>query len=342
MRTYTIAALPGDGIGTEVMDSATEVLEVLGEIVPDLAFRVEEFPIGLTALEATGEPLPASTIEGARAADGVLHGATDGARIPARFRAPITGLRHALDAYASVRPSMSHPGLEGATPGIDLVVVRETTEGLYSKIEYMVGPDVACTVRTVTRRGTERITRKAFELARQRRKLVTVAHKRAGLPLADAFMLDVVHEVAAEYPDVELHEGNIDALAQELVLRPERFDVILAENQYGDILSDVASAVTGGLGLAASGCIGDRWAYFEPVHGSAPDIAGKNLANPSAMLLATAMMLDHLGESAAGDLVRSAVVGVLDDGTARTGDLGGQASTTDVTQAVITRLRASS
>jgi isocitrate/isopropylmalate dehydrogenase len=335
LPTYRIAVLPGDGIGPEVMAAAIEVLESL----PGLRFDFEELPVGYTALQAVGDPLPSCTIEKAKAADAVLHGAMDGAAIPASYRAPMTGLRRALDAYASVRPSISYPGLAALHDKIDVVVVRETTEGLYSKIEYKIGADVACSVRTITRTGMERVARRAFELAATRRRSVTVAHKLAGLPVADAFMLDVVRGIAAEFPDIELHEANVDALAHDLILRPADYDVILAENQYGDILSDVASAVAGGLGLAASACLGDRWAYFEPVHGSAPDIAGRGLANPGAMLLAAAMMLDHLGERDAAGLVRTAVSDVLAEGSTLTADLGGSASTTEFTRAVVTRLR---
>ena len=271
--------------------------------------------------------MPDTTIAAAKEADGILHGAIDGAAIPASYRAPMTGLRRALDAYASVRPSISYPGVASLHRDVDLVVVRETTEGLYSKIEYTIGPDVACTVRTVTRAGIERVTKRAFELAARRRKSVTVAHKLAGLPVADAFMLEVVRGVAKKYPEIELREANVDALCQDLIQRPYEFDVVLAENQYGDILSDVAAAVAGGLGLAASGCVGDRWAYFEPVHGTAPDIVGRGLANPSAMVLAAALMLDHIGESDAARVVRTAVTEVLADGRTLTADLGGSAST---------------
>jgi isocitrate dehydrogenase (NAD+) len=338
LHTYSIAVLPGDGIGTEVMAATLDVLDALQRRMPDLSLSFCELPIGVAALNSEGDPLPNKTIATAKEADGILHGAIDGAAIPASYRAPLTGLRRTLDAYASVRPSISYPGVAALHRNVDLVVVRETTEGLYSKIEYTIGPDVACSVRTVTRAGTERITKRAFEMATRRRKSVTVAHKRAGLPVADGFMLEVVRSVAKSYPEVELREANIDALCQDLIQRPHEFDVVLAENQYGDILSDVASAVAGGLGLAASGCVGDRWAYFEPVHGTAPDIAGRGLANPSAMMLAAAMMFDHIGESGAARVVRTAVTDVLADGRTITADLGGSASTTDFTAAVVAQV----
>ena len=338
MRTYTIAALPGDGIGTEVMAATLDVLGALQRRMPDLSLAFRELPIGVAALNTEGDPLPDTTIAAAKEADGILHGAIDGAAIPASYRAPMTGLRRALDAYASVRPSISYPGVASLHRDVDLVVVRETTEGLYSKIEYTIGPDVACTVRTVTRAGIERVTKRAFELAARRRKSVTVAHKLAGLPVADAFMLEVVRGVAKKYPEIELREANVDALCQDLIQRPYEFDVVLAENQYGDILSDVAAAVAGGLGLAASGCVGDRWAYFEPVHGTAPDIVGRGLANPSAMVLAAALMLDHIGESDAARVVRTAVTEVLADGRTLTADLGGSASTTEFTAAVVAQV----
>lgn len=337
-RPYRIALLPGDGIGPEVVGAARRVLESLGTPFPRLGFEFVVAPIGLRALQAEGTPLSEGTLEIARDADAVLHGASDAAAIPADVPSPLGGLRRGLDAYANVRPARTYRGVSSRYADVDLIVVRENTEGLYSGIEYAPTPDVACAVRVITRQGSARVARKAFELARDRRRLVTAVHKLGGLPVTDGLWLDAVREVAAGFPDVRLETRNVDAAALEMVRHPEAFDVIVAENQYGDILSDIGAGLVGSLGLAPSGSYGDRWAYFEPVHGTAPDIAGRGVANPIATILAARMLLEHLGEREAADRVERAVAGVLADGTVRTPDLGGDGTTATMTDAIIERV----
>lgn len=337
-RRYRIALLPGDGIGHEVVGAARQVLEGLAGATSGLGFELVEAQVGTTALKAEGESFSDRTLELARSADAVLHGASDVAALPVGAASPLRGLRRGLDAYANVRPSRAYPGVAAVNPDVDLVVVRENTEGLYSGIEYRATADVACAVRVISREGSARVARKAFELARTRRKLVTAVHKLGGLPITDGLWLESIRGVAAAYPDVRLETRNVDAAALEMIRHPSAFDVILAENQYGDILSDVGAAMAGGLGLAPSGSFGDRWAYFEPVHGTAPDIAGRGIANPIATFLATRMLLEHLGERDAAERLEAAIRGSLGDPATRTPDLGGTGRTADVTRAVIERL----
>jgi isocitrate/isopropylmalate dehydrogenase len=335
---YQIAVLPGDGIGPEVMDAALAALTELARHDPALDFEFVELPIGIRALQDHGDPLPDETVEQAQQADAVLHAATDAAAIPAGFKAPLSGLRRALGCFASVRPSISVPGVPSLHEGVDLVVVRELTEGTYSKVEYEL-PGAVHTLRITTRAGTERLARLAFAEAAKRRGHVTVVHKRAGVPRGDALWLEVFGDVANAFPDVDVETANVDAVAHDLVLAPQRFDVIAAENLNGDVLSDVAAAVTGGLPLAASACIGERWSYFEPVHGTAPSLAGRGVANPAGMLLAGVMMLDHLAEAPAASSLRRAVERALAGDGAVTADRGGTASTSDFLDVVLAALQ---
>lgn len=334
-NSYSICIIPGDGIGPEVTGCARQVLEALTATPdgPGFAFAVHR--AGHGAFVELGSSMAESVMEAAKAADGVLVGAMDVAQIPAGGGEPLGRLRKELVVNASIRPARSVDGISTSAKPIDCVVVREVTEGLYSGIEYDAGPDAACAVRLVTRGASTKAARVAFEQAMRRRKQVTAVHKVGALKLTDGLFLECVRAVAAEFPEVELTTANVDACAMEMVRHPEDFDVILATNVFGDILSDLAIGLGAGLGLAPSGCIGDRWAYFEPVHGTAPDIAGKGIANPCATILSTAMMLRHLGEAKAGDAVEGAVWDVLAAGDVRTGDIGGRATSADMTAAII-------
>lgn len=331
-KTYTICVLAGDGIGPEVTGSACEVLASLAEDGgPSFVFK--HGVAGCDAFEKNGDAFPAATLELAKSADAVLVGAFDVARLPEEAVQPLHALRHEFDVHASVRPSRSFPGIP-TRADIDVVVVREVTEGIYSGIEYRAGPDAACAVRVITRGASARTAEIAFQQASQRRRKVTAVHKLGALKLTDGLFLEACRDVARRYPDVTFETRNIDACALEMIRHPEDFDVILATNTFGDILSDVGAGLAGGLGLAPSSCIGARWAYFEPVHGTAPDIAGLGIANPLATILSTAMMLRYLGEPKSADAVEKAVEIVLEKGP-RTGDLGGKAKTVDITKAVI-------
>ncbi len=332
-----IVLIPGDGIGVEVVASARAVLEALPRVFPDLRFEFGEALMGMAALRAGEDPVPEATVQAAKAADACLLGAIDEAALPVGTRA-LGRFRRLLGAYANVRPLKAYPGVPCLCPDLDVIVVRENSEGLYSGIEFETGPDAACAVRLITRQGSERVARVAFELARSRRRRVTAVHKLGALKRTDGLFLEAVRAVGAAYPDVSLETRNIDATAMELIQHPAHFDVILATNMFGDVLSDEAAGLVGGIGLAASAVLGDRYAYFEPVHGTAPDIAGKGIANPAAAILAAAMMLRHLKEDGGAGAIERAVAAALSEGRARTPDLGGPATTADATRAIIARL----
>lgn len=337
MANYSICVLPGDGIGPEVTDCARRVLDTLSAKGGGPSFTYDTRPAGHGTFLADGHAIPDSTIEAAKAADSVLLGAMDVAQIPPGGGDPLKAMRTDLEVSASVRPSRTIAGIPSPANDIDCVVVREVTEGLYSRAEYMVGEDAACAVRVITRKASTKAARMAFEqaTARNKQSRVTAVHKIGSLKLTDGLFIGCAEEVAKDYPDIEFETRNIDACAMEMIREPEHFDVILASNVFGDILSDVAAGLAAGLGLASSGCIGDEWAYFEPVHGTAPDIAGKGIANPCATILTAAMMVRHLGESASADAIDAAVYEVLAAGDVRTGDLGGKATSTEMTDAVI-------
>ncbi|MHB9032999.1 MAG: isocitrate/isopropylmalate dehydrogenase family protein, partial [Anaerolineae bacterium] len=278
------------------------------------------------------------TAEAVRGAQATLFGAVSSPLNPvAGYRSPIVALRRTFDLFANLRPVLSQP-IAASRPGIDMLIVRENTEGLYSGREHATA-DEAVTERVITRKASERIVRLAFQKALQRRSKVTIVHKANVLKATCGLFRTVAFEVAKEYPQVQAEEALVDSLAMRLILEPERYDVIVTTNLFGDILSDEAAALVGGLGLAPSANIGLAQAIFEPVHGSAPDIAGKGIANPLATFLAAALLLEHLGEQPLAARLSAAVGGVIRSGEV-TPDLGGSASTAQVTEAVIKHLAA--
>lgn len=330
-RPWRIALIAGDGIGREVVPAAAEVLAASG--VP---IEFQELAAGWACFEETGTSLPEATLQALQQVDGALFGAVSSPSHPVPgYRSPIVELRRWLDLYANLRPCRSAP-VTDSQDGIDLLIVRENTEGLYAGRERRDG-DVAIAERVVTRGASARIARVACEQARQRRQHLTVVHKANVLRITDGFFREVVLEVAAGYPDLQVDEGLVDSTAYHLVRDARRFDVILTTNLFGDILSDLAAGLTGGLGLAASANLGDSFVLAEPVHGSAPDITGQGMANPLATVRAAALLLHGLGEAAAGQRIERAVDEVLTTGP-HTPDLGGRATTGEVTQAVIANL----
>jgi homoisocitrate dehydrogenase len=335
---YQICLLPGDGIGPEVITQAQAVLTAL-----EAPLQFSSAEIGYAAYEKYGTPLPEITLQAIRASDATLFGAvTTPPAIPGYF-SPVVRMRQSLDLYANLRPcrSFAHPA---SRQGVDLVIVRENTEGLYSGLE-RVERDAATdevikavSERVITRRASQRILRKAFELAKQQgRGKVTVVHKANILRQSDGLFRKVAFEVAESYPDIRLEEMLVDTCAMELVRAPEQFEVIVTTNLFGDILSDEASMLVGGLGVAFSGNLGENTAVFEPVHGSAPNIAGQQIANPTAAFLSAALMLDYLGETARAARLRHAVESCLEC-NAVTPDLGGSFTTEQMTGEVITAL----
>ena len=330
---HKICLLPGDGIGPEVIDCAEEVLRALPL---DLDFIRAD--IGFGAYERLGTPLPDSTLDAIRSSSAALFGAvTTPPAIPGYF-SPVVRMRQSLDLFANLRPcrSIPHPS---SRPNIDLLIVRENTEGMYSGIERMEeNGDRAVTERVITRKGSERIVRKAFDLAVQSgRKTVHLVHKANILRLTCGLFREVALEVSKEYPGLTMLEMLVDTCAMELVRAPEQFEVIVTTNLFGDILSDEACMFVGGLGTAASGNIGRDAAVFEPVHGSAPTLAGTDKANPIATLLAAAMMLEHLNEMGYAGRLRSSIENCIANGQV-TEDLGGSLTTSQTARQVIQRL----
>ena len=347
MSELHIALMPGDGIGPEVTDAAVRVLQALEAQSDDLVIRFETLSVGAGEYLRSGDPLPAATLERARACDAILLGAMGlpDVRWPnGTEMAPQIDIREQLDLYQGIRPV--HLYHEELTPlrdmragQIDLVIYRENTEGLFWERQARHEPqaDYVENAMRISRRSSERIVQAAFAAARERRGKVTLVDKANVLP-AMAFFREVFDSIAAEHLDIETDRVYVDAAALFLVRQPEQFDVIVTENMFGDILSDLAAGIVGGMGMAPSADIGAKHAVFQPAHGSAPDIAGRGMANPLATILSAALMLDWLGRGAEGSAIRSAVVSALQDPTCRTADLGGRISCRELTERVISLL----
>lgn len=331
---YRIVLVPGDGIGPEVTSAARRVVDAVG-----LDIQWEEHFAGQTALEKLGSPLPDATLAAVRRADATLKGPT-ATPSGTGFRSVNVELRQKLQLYANYRPTKSLPGVPSRYENVDLIVVRENTEGLYSGLEHEVVPGVVESLRIVTEAASERIARFAFETARrQGRKRVTCVHKANILKLSDGLFLRTCRRVAGEYSDIAFDDSIIDATAMKLVLNPQSFDVMVMENLFGDIISDLTAGLVGGLGLTPSANVGNGVAVFEAVHGTAPDIAGKGAANPTAVILSAVLMLRYLNEKATADRIENAVRDVFARGQVRTGDLGGKASTSEFVESMLAALQ---
>jgi isocitrate dehydrogenase (NAD+) len=352
---HRVTLIPGDGIGPEVAEAARRVIEATGVEV-----RWDVQPAGAAIISAEGTPLPDRVLRSIEATRTALKGPIT-TPVGTGFRSVNVALRQELDLFAAVRPAESLPGIPSRYSGIDLVVIRENTEDLYAGIEFMVASkqmarlrelvrelrgieirrDAGATVKPISVTGTRRIVRFAFDYARRHaRPKVTAGHKANIMRFSDGVFLLTAAAEAASHDDVEFEESQIDELAYRLVTEPEALDVLLLPNLYGDIMSDLCAGLVGGLGLAAGANLGWEYAVFEPVHGSAPDIAGRGLANPTAMILSAAMMLEHLNEVEAAGAVRAAVREVLAKEETRTRDLGGTASTEEMAQAVAQEAKA--
>jgi 3-isopropylmalate dehydrogenase len=348
-KHFNIAVLPGDGIGVDVTREAIRVLVAIEPQLAGVTFAFQEHAVGAVEYLRGGDPLPAAALEACAKADAVLLGAMGlpSVRWPdGKEMTPQIDLREKLDLYAGPRPIKLYHGddtpLKGHQAGeIDFVIVRENTEGLFSaRLSTSPSSDEACDVLRLTRKGCERVIRFAFDLARKRRKHCTLVDKANVLP-SMVFFRRVFDEIAAQYPDVVTDRVYVDAMALFLVRKPEAFDVIVTENMFGDILSDLAGGLVGGMGMAPSGDIGDDCAVFQPSHGTAPDIAGKGIANPIAMILSAAMMLEWLGHEqtvVAAQRIENAVQLVFDDPANRTPDMGGKLTTSGITDLIIAAL----
>ncbi len=331
MTTYKIAVIPGPGIGGEVLPEAVRLLEST-----DLTFDFSYMEVGYEVFKKTGTTVPDDVLARIRKTQACLFGATATPVGVPGYKSAIITLRRALGLYANIRPAKSYP-IQKSMRDVDLVIVRENTEGLYSSMEFELA-DSAYSIRVITRKASQRIARFAFDLAMKRRKKVTVVTKANVLRLSDGLFLEVSRKVAEDYPKVKVEEAFVDVTAMRLILKPHIFDVIVTSNLFGDILSDEAAGLVGGLGLAPSANIGADYGLFEPVHGSAPRLAGKNIANPMAAIMASRMMLNYLGENRWAEHIENAILTVLEEGKVLTPDLGGSSSTKQVTDAIINAL----
>lgn len=325
--------IPGDGIGREIAQSVKKVSAAL-----DTGIEWLEYEAGAEYAAANGELLQAGLLDEIERCGWALKGPT-ATPIGKGFRSINVQLRQRFSTYANLRPVRSLPGVPTRFDNVDLVIVRENSEDLYKGIEYMLDDDTANGIKLITRGASLRICRFAFDYARRHgRKKVTAVHKANIMKLTDGLFLSCFREVAAEYPEIQADDVIIDALCMKLVQRPEQFDVLVAPNLYGDIISDLCAGLVGGLGFAPSANIGDKVRIYEAVHGSAPDIAGKNMANPSAILMAFAMMLRDLDKADAADRLTNAIHSLVQEGITVTADIGGTATTTQFTDALIARL----
>ncbi|MGE5086954.1 MAG: isocitrate/isopropylmalate dehydrogenase family protein [Bacillota bacterium] len=328
-----LTVIPGDGIGPEIM---TQVIRVLKHV--HAPFEYEEHQAGEIALAQLGDLLPGNTVDSINKNKLAIKGPTT-TPVGGGHKSINVTMRQKFDLYANVRPVRSLPGVQCVCSDVNLTIVRENTEDLYAGIERMVDENTAESIKRITRKGSERIARYAFDLAQKTgRKQVAIVHKANIMKMSDGLFLKVAQEVGWQYPNITTKDVIVDNACMQLVTRPQQFDVIVTENLYGDILSDLCAGLVGGLGVVPGANIGDKAAIFEAVHGSAPDIAGQNKANPTALLQSAVMMLQHVGENAKADAIMTALIAALSDINARTGDLGGKGSTISFTDAIIQKL----
>lgn len=330
---HTITLIPGDGIGPEVSAAVVRIIEATG-----VEIAWETHYAGAQALEKFGDTLPQELLESIRRNKVALKGPIT-TPVGKGFTSVNVGLRKALDLYANLRPVRALPNVPCRYPELDLVVVRENTEDLYSGIEHVVVPGVVESIKIITEKASTRVSRFAFDYARREgRKKVTAVHKANIMKLSDGLFLDCFRKVSEDYPEIEADDKIVDNACMQLVMRPEQFDIMLLENLYGDIVSDLCAGLIGGLGLVPGANIGELGAVFEAVHGSAPDIAGQGIANPTALLQSGILMLRHLGERDAAEKIESAMLNVFKEGKTRTRDIGGQSNTTEFADAIIAAL----
>jgi len=330
VTAHTITLIPGDGIGPEVTEAVVRILQASG-----VSIEWERHDAGMLALERTGKPLPPALVDSIRRNKVALKGPVT-TPVGEGFTSVNVGLRKALDLYANLRPVRALPNVPARYPELDLVVVRENTEDLYAGLEHVVVPGVVESLKIITEKASTRIARFAFDYSRREgRRKVTAVHKANIMKLSDGLFLECFRNVSRDYPEIEADDKIVDNACMQLVMRPEQFDVMLLENLYGDIVSDLCAGLVGGLGLVPGANIGERGAVFEAVHGSAPDIAGQNIANPTALLQSGILMLRHLGEREPAERVERAMLKVYQEGKVRTRDVGGTARTNEFARAVV-------
>src|SRR5437870_8352002 len=327
---HRITLIPGDGIGTEVASAVVRIIEGSG-----VQIEWEEHIAGQQALDKFGQTLPDEILESIKRNKVGLKGPIT-TPVGKGFTSVNVGLRKALDLFANLRPVRALPNVPCRNPGLDLVVVRENTESIYSGIEHEVVPGVIESLKIITEKASTRIARFAFAFARsEKRKKITAVHKANIMKMSDGLFLECFEKIAKSYPDIETQNMIVDNASMQLVMRPEQFDILLCENLYGDIVSDLCAGLIGGLGLVPGANIGEKGAVFEAVHGSAPDIAGKGIANPTALLQSAILMLRHIDERNAADKIETAMLKVFEESKVRTRDIGGTASTNEFADAII-------
>lgn len=332
---HNITLIPGDGIGPEIIAATVRMIEATG-----VDIEWETHIIGAQALEKFGTTIPESTIESIKKNKVALKGPLT-TPVGKGFTSVNVGLRKALDLYANVRPVKALPNVPCRYPELDLVIVRENTEDLYAGLEHVVVPGVVESIKIITEKASTRIAEYAFQYSvNNNRKKVTAVHKANIMKLSDGLFLDCFYNVSKKYPQIGADDKIVDNCCMQLVMRPEQFDVLVLENLYGDIVSDLCAGLIGGLGLAPGANIGEQGAVFEAVHGSAPDIAGQGIANPTAILMSGLMMLRHLDEYEAAEKLENAMMEVYSEGNIRTKDLGGTAKTAEFANAVIDKIKA--
>src|SRR2546423_2688359 len=331
---HRITLIPGDGIGPEVASAVVRIIETSG-----VEIEWEEHVAGQQALDKTGKTLPDELLESIKRNKVGLKGPIM-TPVGKGFTSVNVGLRKALDLYANLRPIRALPNVPCRNPNLDIVVVRENTESLYSGIEHEVVPGVIESLKIITEKASTRIARFAFAFARnENRKKITAVHKANIMKMSDGLFLRCFEKVAKSYPDIETQNMIVDNASMQLVMRPEQFVILLCENLYGDIVSDLCAGLIGGLGLVPGANIGEKGAVFEAVHGSAPDIAGQGIANPTALLQSGILMLRHLGERKAADRVENAMLKVFEEGKVLTKDIGGTAGTAEFSDAIISKMK---
>ncbi|MFH1327730.1 MAG: isocitrate/isopropylmalate dehydrogenase family protein [Candidatus Bathyarchaeota archaeon] len=333
-KTYKVAVLNGDGIGPEVVAATLKVLKSVEDTTKGLRLEFINGEAGYNCIAKYGTNLPPSTLEMLKKTDACIKGPMTTPEEPGSPVSVAVKVRKYFDLYANVRPCKTLPNVFSLKPNIDLVVLRENTEGFYFAKEFKAAPNVGVALRLITREASEKIARFAFKLAMKRKKHVTYVHKGNILKLTDGIFKQAVLDSAKEFPEVTVEELHIDAMAMHLIKKPETFDVVVTTNMFGDILSDEAAQTVGGLGFAAGANIGENYGMFEPVHGSAPKYTGQNKVNPVATILATKMMLESFGEDTAASKIEKAVIEVLNEGKVRTYDLGGTAKTSEMGEAI--------
>src|SRR5213075_1184243 len=331
--THTITLIPGDGIGPEIASNVVRIIEASGVDV-----EWETHYAGAQALEKFGDTLPRELLDSILRNKVALKGPIT-TPVGKGFTSVNVGLRKTLDLYANLRPVRALPNVPCRNPNLDLVVVRENTESLYSGIEHEVVPGVVESLKIITEKASTRIARFAFTYARsEKRKKITCVHKANIMKMSDGLFLRCFEEVGKLYPEIERQSMIVDNTSMQLVMRPEQFDILLCENLYGDIISDLCAGLIGGLGLVPGANIGEKGAVFEAVHGSAPDIAGKGIANPTALLQSAILMLNHIEERKAAEQIETALLKVFADGKVRTRDIGGTSSTDECADAIISAM----